>query len=32
MFLACIVSIVIFDVTGIILRTRGIIDVYSGVP
>ncbi|MCE9614248.1 MAG: hypothetical protein K8T26_08225 [Lentisphaerae bacterium] len=32
MFLAGIVSIVLFDVVGLILRTRGITDVYGGLP
>lgn len=32
MFLACIVSIVIFDAVGLILRSRGIIDIYAGIP
>ncbi|MBM4143610.1 MAG: hypothetical protein FJ225_08490 [Lentisphaerae bacterium] len=32
MFLACIASIVIFDVVGIILRSQGIVDIYSRMP
>lgn len=32
MFLACIASIVLFDLAGLLLRARGITDVYSGLP
>jgi hypothetical protein len=32
MFLACVASIVIFDVVGIYLRTQGVQEVYSRMP
>ena len=32
MFLGCIASIVLFDVTGIILRLQGVTEVYSKMP
>jgi len=32
MFLACIVSIVIFDLVGIGLRMQGVVEVYSTIP
>lgn len=32
MFLACIVSILLFDGLGLLLRAQGVTDVYSGMP
>lgn len=32
MFLACIFSIVLFDLAGIVLRLQGISNIYSGLP
>lgn len=32
LFLASIVSIVFFDIVGLILRARGVVDVYGGLP
>jgi hypothetical protein len=32
MFLACIASVVLFDVVGILLRLQGITRIYSGIP
>lgn len=32
MFLACILSIVVFDVVGIYLRTQGVLEVYCSMP
>ncbi len=32
MFLACIASIVFFDIAGICLRTQGVVDIYSRIP
>jgi hypothetical protein len=32
MFLACIASIVIFDIVGMYLRSRGVTEVYAGMP
>lgn len=31
-FLACIASIVIWDVVGVVLRLQGVTEVYSGIP
>jgi hypothetical protein len=32
MFLAAVVSIVVFDGVGILLRLKGVVEVYSGIP
>ncbi len=32
MFIGCVVSIVLFDVTGLILRAQGVVEVYSRIP
>ena len=32
MFLACITSIMVFDLLGLYLKTRGVVDVYTAMP
>lgn len=32
MFLACIASIVVFDVVGFYLRSQGVVDIYTKIP